>query len=305
MRELFSSNSFKKLICVLVAIVLVMCVSTFSDKSIVSSVVSFFTTGLQQVSAAVSKEAGKPSYDELLAENNRLNEQLNELRTELVDYYEVKEENSRLWKYYDLKQTYPSYELMPASVIRRDPSDNFYSFTVNKGTSDKVCVGDPVLTDKGLIGWVSAVDLNTARVKTILSPDAKVGSVDAVSRDSGIVTGSISLADQNLTTMQKLPEQNTMVKGDIVISTGISGLYPPSQIIGEVVELKFDEYDTSTYAVIKPFEDIRTVTDVVIVTAFDGQGEFSEGDIEDVTLHVIETTAPMTTAPLTSADTEE
>ena len=116
------------------AIVLVMCVSTFSDKSIVSSVVSFFTTGLQQVSAAVSKEAGKPSYDELLAENNRLNEQLNELRTELVDYYEVKEENSRLWKYYDLKQTYPSYELMPASVIRRDPSDNFYSFTVNKGT---------------------------------------------------------------------------------------------------------------------------------------------------------------------------
>ncbi len=305
MRELISSKSFKKLICVLAVIILVMCIGAFSDKSIVSSVMSFFTTGLQEVSAAASKEAGKLSYDELLAENQRLESEVNTLRTELVDYYEVKEENTRLWKYYDLKQTYPTYELLPGSVIRRDPSDSFYAFTVNKGTADKVSVGDPVLTEKGLIGWVSAVDLNTCRVKTILSPDAKVGSVDAKTRDTGIVTGSISLADQNLTTMEKLPEQNTMEAGDIVISTGISGLYPPSLIIGEVVELKFDEYDTSTYAVIKPYEDIRKVTDVVIVTAFDGQGELSEGGVEDATLPIPETTAPVTTAPSSSVSTEE
>ncbi len=305
MRELISSKSFKKLICVLVVLVLIMCIGTFSDKSILSSAVGFFTGSLQEVSAAASKEASKLSYDELLAENERLQGEVNSLRTELVDYYEVKEENTRLWKYYDLKQTYPTYELLPASVLRRDPSDNFYAFTVNKGTSDKVSVGDPVLSDKGLVGWVSAVDLNSARVKTILSPDAKVGAVAAKTRDTGIVSGLISLAHQNLTAMQKVPEQNTMKKGDIVISTGVSGLYPPSLIIGEVVELKFDEYDTSTYAVIKPYEDIRTVTDVVIVTAFDGQGELSEGGIEDATLPIPITSAPETSSTAASQNTED
>ncbi|MDO5124045.1 MAG: rod shape-determining protein MreC, partial [Eubacteriales bacterium] len=295
MREMLSSKSFKKFICVMIAIVLVMGISAFSDTSVVSSFLSSVTLGLQEVSAAASKELQKDSYDDLLRKNEELSDEVADLRTQLVDYYEVKEENARLWKYYDLKKNYPSYELLPASVLRRDPSDSYYSFTADKGRANGVSVGDPVVTEKGIIGWVSAVDLCTCRVKTILSPDAKVGSIDAVSRDSGIVSGSIKYASKNLTTMTKLPAQNTMQAGDIVITTGISGLYPPSMIVGEVVKLDFDEYDTSTYAVIKPYEDIRTVTDVVIITSFDGQGEISKDAVEDATLPTEETAPAVTT----------
>ncbi len=284
MRELITSKSFKKLICVLLVLITVMSLSAFSDRSIVSDIISRATLGLQEVSATAAKKASSKSHDELLKENEELNAEVAKLRTQLVDYYDVKQENARLWRYYDLKRDYPQYELLPATVVRRDPSDDFYSFTVNQGYADGVSEGDPVVTEKGLVGWVYGVDASTSRVKTILSPDTKVGAIDSVSRDSGIVTGNVYLADKGLTTMTKISAQNTMKQGDIVISTGISGLYPPSLIIGEVVETKFDEYDTSKYAVIKPFEDIKTVIDVVVITGFDGQGSISDGSIEDVTL---------------------
>ncbi len=284
MKDLISSKSFKKLICVLLVIAATFTITAVSGKSVVSSLLSSLTLGLQEVSAAVSEEANKKSYDELLEENKALNEEVAELRTQLVDYYDVKQENARLWRYYDLKRDYPQYELLPATVVRRDPNDDFYAFTINQGKKDGVSAGDPVVTEKGLVGWVSAVDASTSRVKTILSPDAKVGAIDSVSRDSGIVTGSVSLADKNLTTMTKISALNTMKQGDIIITTGISGIYPASIIVGEVTEIRFDEYDTSKYAVIKPYEDITSVLDVVVITDFEGKGEISEGSIEDITL---------------------
>lgn len=284
MKDLFSSKSFKKLICVLLVIALTITITAVSGKSVISSLLSSLTLGLQEVSAAVSEEANKKSYNELLEENKALSDEVSELRTQLVDYYDVKQENARLWRYYDLKREYPQYELLPATVIRRDPNDDFYSFTINQGASDGVSAGDPVVTEKGLVGWVSAVDASTSRVKTILSPDAKVGAINTVSRDSGIVTGSVSLADKNLTTMTKISALNTMKQGDIIITTGITGIYPPSIIVGEVTEIRFDEYDTSKYAVIKPFEDITSVLDVVVITDFEGKGEISEDSVEDITL---------------------
>ncbi len=295
MKDLISSKSFKKLICVLLVIAVAITITAVSGKSVVSSLLSSLTLGLQEVSAAVSEEVSKKTYDELLEENEALNKEVAELRTQLVDYYDVKQENARLWRYYDLKRDYPQYELLPATVVRRDPNDDFYAFTINQGKSDGVSIGDPVVTEKGLVGWVSAVDASTSRVKTILSPDAKVGAIDSVSRDSGIVTGSVSLADKNLTTMTKISALNTMKQGDIIITTGISGLYPASVIIGEVTEIRFDEYDTSKYAVIKPYEDITSVIDVVVITDFEGQGEISEGSVEDITLPTDSTQA--TTAP--------
>lgn len=291
MKDLISSKSFKKLICVLLVIAVAVTITAVSGKSVVSSLLSSLTLGLQEVSAAVSEEANKKSYDELLEENKALQNEINELRTQLVDYYDVKQENARLWRYYDLKREYPQYELLPATVVRRDPNDDFYAFTINQGRSDGVNIGDPVVTEKGLVGWVSAVDASTSRVKTILSPDAKVGAIDSVSRDSGIVTGSVTLADKNLTTMTKISALNTMKQGDIIITTGITGIYPPSIIVGEVTEIRFDEYDTSKYAVIKPYEDVTSVLDVVVITDFEGKGEISEGSVEDITLPSVSASA--------------
>lgn len=284
MKDLITSKSFKKLICLIAVIVVLLIIGGVTENNLLSSIVNGITLPATEVSAAAAKEVSKPSYDELREENEELKAELAELRTQLADYYNVKQENERLWRYYDLKSAHPQYGILPATVVRRDPNDDFYSFTIDKGTTSEVSEGDPVVTENGIVGWVCEVDMYTARVKTILSPDAKVGVIDTVTRDSGVVSGNVLYADKNLTTMTRISAQNTLKEGDIVTTTGISGRYPYGLIVGEVKEVAFDEYDTSMYAVISPFEDIRTVIDVVVITSFEGQGEISDSGIEDITL---------------------
>lgn len=291
MKDLITSKSFKKLICLVGVLVVLLIIGGVTENNLLSSFVNGITLPLSEVSAAVAEEAVKPNYDELEAENQELKEEIAKLRTQLADYYNVKHENERLWRYYDLKAENPQYEIMPATVVRRDPNDDFYSFTLDKGKANDVAEGDPVVTENGIIGWVYEVDMYTAKVKTILSPDAKVGVIDTVTRDSGVVSGNVLYADQNLTTMTRISALNNLKEGDIVTTTGISGIYPAGLIVGEVKEIAFDSYDTSMYAVISPFEDIRTVIDVVVITSFEGQGEISQNSIEDITLPTEATTA--------------
>lgn len=281
-------------------LVVLLIIGGFTENNLLASIVNGITLPMTEVSAAATKEAAKPSYDELAEENAELKEEIAELRTQLADYYNVKQENERLWRYYDLKAENPQYEILPATVVRRDPNDDFYSFTLDKGKTSDVAIGDPVVTENGIIGWVYEVNSYTAKVKTILSPDAKVGVIDTVTRDSGVVNGNVLYADRNLTTMTRISALNNLKEGDIVTTTGISGIYPAGLIVGEVREIAFDEYDTSMYAVISPFEDIRTVIDVVVITSFEGQGEISRSGIEDITLPT-----EATSVATTSSTTEE
>ncbi|MBR3987716.1 MAG: rod shape-determining protein MreC [Clostridia bacterium] len=303
MKDLITAKSFKKLICLVGVLVLLLIIGGVTEQNLLSSIVNGITLPMSEVSAAATKEAVKPNYNELEAENNELKEEIAKLRTELADYYNVKQENERLWRYYDLKAENPQYDILPATVVRRDPNDDFYSFTLDKGKRNDVAVGDPVVTENGIIGWVYEVDSYTAKVKTILSPDAKVGVIDTVTRDSGVVSGNVLYADKNLTTMTRISALNNLKEGDIVTTTGISGIYPSGLIVGQVKEIAFDEYDTSMYAVISPFEDIRTVIDVVVITSFEGQGEISQNSIEDITLPTEATTA-LETEAITESDEE-
>ena len=45
--------------------------------------------------------------------------------------------------------------------------------------------------------------------------------------------------------------------------------------IGKVKEIKYNDFDTSLYAVVEPYENVKTVSDVVVITSFKGQGEVS------------------------------
>lgn len=274
MKHIHNKN-FKTLI---VTLVILCCFSLLSigENSVIPSVINGFTNGLFTVSAQATASADTVSYDELLAENEKLKQENAELRNQLSDYYDIKEENEKLWNYYDLKKENPSYKILPASVIMRDANDDFYSFTLNIGTSSGVGVNNPVITENGLVGWVCKADLTTCKVKTILSPETKAGAIDKQSGDSGIVSGSAVLCDQNLTSLTKIAEDNKIKQGDMVVTSGIGGIYPGDLITGKVKEIKFDSYDMSRYAVIEPYEDIKTITDAAVITDFDTKGEVKD-----------------------------
>ena len=238
MKDFFQSTKVKVFLSVLLVLIMLAVFTRNVENNIISTTLNALTFGLSKVSAAASADSSdNKSYDELKAENEALAQANRELRAKLVDYYNVKEENTRLWSFYDIKKEHEDYALIPATVLRRDSNDEFGSFTIDKGTASDVNVGDPVIGESGLIGWIGEADAYTAKVVTVLSPQTSIGAVDNATGDTGIVTGSAKYTDDNCTTFTKLNSENKVKEGDIITSSGASGIYPKGMMLGEVIEI--------------------------------------------------------------------
>ncbi len=272
MRKRRNKNKSLKVLVITLIILTVLGVLSQAENSLVSSGINLVSKGLFQLSAAATGEIGSPSSEELAAEVESLKNENAELRRQLADYEDVKAENEKLWKYYELKKTNPSYQIVPANVIRRDSNDDFYSFTLDAGTAVGVSVNAPVITENGLVGWVCQADAASCKVKTILSPDTKAGVQDKQTGDSGILSGSVSLSDKNLASMNKLAENHKIKVGDMIVTSGTGGVYPTGLLVGEVQSIEFNKYDASRCAVIKPYEDVRSITSAAVITGFDTKG---------------------------------
>ncbi len=283
MKELVQTKKFRALLTA-VCILLVCSVVTSGGNNVLADALSWVTVPMQRVStlaannASVSLETAATTKEELLQENRQLRERIAQLESQLVEYYDLKEENAQLYKYLDMKQENPDFKPVAASVIGRDPS-SFYSFTIDQGTQAGISLNDPVVTDEGVVGWVSAVNSISAKVTTILSPDTKIGGVaeigasDKVSGEAGVISTNIRLSDQGLIKLGYLTADTTAKEGNIVVTSGLGGLYPPNLKIGTILSLHHEEYDVSLYALVKPFVDVTTVRDVMVLTEFEGQGE--------------------------------
>ncbi len=258
-----------------IVLLVVAAVSAAMGRNIFTDLYARISAPFQQATTALSNDAagssGK-SREELAAENEQLKKEISDLAAQVIDYDDIKKENDVLRKYYGIKDDNPDYKIAVATVIRRDPNDDFYGFTIDKGSRDDVKVNDPVITDNGLIGWISAVNVTTSKVTTLLSPEAKVGAMDKKSGDSGIATGSAIFSEDGQLLLSVISADNKIKENDIIITTGVGGVYPADLIIGRVTKLDTNTYDTTPYAVIKPYEDIKTISDVVVITSFEGQG---------------------------------
>lgn len=285
MRDFFNSNGFKLIVAAALIAFGLMFYSFSTGTSMIASVIGFVTTPMQHFSNVITDSVNEalPSSEKTVAqlqeENAALQEKLNQMIALTVDYYDIKRENEQNVKYLELKERKKDYKFASAAVIGRDPMDLFYGFTLDQGSLVGISKYDPVITDKGLVGWVSAVYPTYCKVTTILSPDTDVSVIDQVSRDSGIVTGSIEYADNGFVKMKFISAQNSIQPGDIVITSGIGGMYPGELPLGEVLEISQEESNIEINAVINPYEDIRNVRNVFVITEFLGQGDTMPDDI--------------------------
>ncbi len=85
-------------------------------------------------------------------------------------------------------------------------------------------------------------------------------------------SGGIKLAEDGLVKLGFLAADTPVRKRDIVTTSGLGGVYPSGLAIGEVVSVQNGEYDVSLYAEVKPFVDVNSVRDVMVITEFEGKG---------------------------------
>ena len=279
MKEFFRTKSFRILLAVVAGLCILAIVTAITGGFAIPNLLGAISTPMQKVSTVVANNAADTAADltrskeSLQAENDALKAQVQQLTSQLVDYYQLQQENEQLRSFLELKEQNQDYQMVTGSVVGRDPSDLFYSFRVDKGTLSGVRVNDPVITEDGVVGFVSSVSSMYCNVTSILSPDTKIAAIDKVSQESGVVTSDLTLADQGLVRMNWLETGDLVQEGDIVVTSGIAGIFPKDLKIGTVKEIRNSENDVSRYAVIEPFADVKTVKDVLIITDFQGQGE--------------------------------
>lgn len=197
-----------------------------------------------------------------------LESEINDLRDRLVEYDDMKRRYDQLVAFLELKEQNPDYQFADAAVIARDPADKYGGFTVNAGSLKDVKAGDPVIAAEGLVGVVSEVGLNWARVSTILDVQTHVSAYISRSGDAGVTAGSLALAQDGLLRLNNLDRDAGVLPGDVVVTYGGGGQYPAKLKIGAVTEVAADSDGLSAYAVIQPFADVAGVTDVLIITDF-------------------------------------
>lgn len=280
MNRITSGKGFKVLITI-VCILLVLALVTAGNDTIGGLVTGYILTPLRRAAADFTNSAEDAitppkSIEELEEENSALREENKKLNDMLVEYYDIKKENEELYKFYDIKKNNEDFSVIPSTVISRDPNENFYGFIVDKGSADGIELNDPVMTDNGLVGYVSEVSLKSSKVTALISPAAKIGVVDKKTGDEGIITGDPELSDSGITLMKNISSQNTIKSGDIIVTSGYGGMYPKNIKIGTVSKITLDSYTGTPQAVIKPFEDVRKITSAAIIVNFSGKGEVEE-----------------------------
>jgi len=242
-----------------------------------SQAVSFITVPMQRVSANIVAGA-TGFFDQFLSagrvyeENRRLQEELNSLRRQLVDYQQARHENTQLRAILGVMEDRQDLTFITADVIARDPADRFYSFTIDRGSRHGISWLDPVITADGLVGYVAEVGVNHARVATILDVSATVRAYSSATRELGIITGAVELAPYGRSELQFLPRESEVGAGDLILTSGGS-LFPRDLIIGTVVDITPNRHGTGLVAVVELAAQVQNVRNVFVITSFDGQGE--------------------------------
>lgn len=278
MNDFLKSTRFKILIAVMIVLLTFMLRAAYMGSlgTMASYVLGLVVTPLQQLSSNVSY-AVSDAFDPLLRandykdENEALREEIRTLRQQLVDYEKVKKENEQYRQYLEMKEENKDFQFELAAVIGRSPDARFYSFTVDKGTVDGVALRDPVVTADGLVGYISEVGPTYSTVITILDPTLHVGASDARTRDTGIVIGTVALSAEGKCKLSYIDRESAVARGDIIVTSGVGGVFPKGLMIGTVEEVQVESHGMSLYAVIEPVVEVPSVKDVIIITEFEGQ----------------------------------
>ena len=247
------------------------------NGNVVSTAMSYTAYPFQKGATFLTTKVTDFSYqfkekDELQKEIESLKNEINILRDKIIDYNEIKKENARFAKYYDFKKENDSLKFVPASIIGMNSVNFFNSFIIDKGSSSGISKNDIVITENGVVGCVCAVNAVCSKVKTILAPDINIGVMDIETTETGVIMGKTERAKENLTQMMFIPAQSSMNPEDIVVTTGTTGLYPKNLKLGKIKSIQYDDKESSYYAVIEPFENLKNLKDVFVITDFQGKG---------------------------------
>ncbi|OLD55856.1 MAG: rod shape-determining protein MreC [Armatimonadetes bacterium 13_1_40CM_3_65_7] len=201
----------------------------------------------------------------LRTENRRLAAEVARLRAENAQLQDAAQEAQRLRSLLAVRQ--PSFRIVSARVIGRDPSHWFNTLLIDRGPRDGVRRNDPVVTSEGLVGHVIEASGGWARVLLILDPRSAIGVLVGGSRDAGVAEGQ----GQRILRVKYLSRDADIQPGDQVVTAGLGEIYPRGLVVGTVVDASRGEGDLFREALVHPGADLNHLEEVLILVAAGSQ----------------------------------
>ncbi len=199
------------------------------------------------------------------AENEDLQTLVDQLIIENVRLREAEIENVTLREQLNFKQANPSFELLSAQVIGRDPSNVLGYLIIDRGTAEGVAVGMPALTHRGLVGRVTQADLHSSKVLLITDPSSSVNALIQESRATGVIQGK---ARETLL-MRYIQQTEEAKPGDLVLTSGLGGNFPTRLIIGQVIVVTKKDVELFQEAEVRPAVEFGRLEMVMVLTSFE------------------------------------
>ena len=208
-------------------------------------------------------------YDSLLAENESLRSQLADAQKSARDGIEASEENSRLRKLLELREKHTDYVMESCKVVLWSSSNWSSAFTISKGASSGIEMGDPVITEYGaVVGQITELGTNWATVSTLIDVDMSVGAFVGATGNSGMVVGEYSFMRDKTAKLTYLADGAQIFVGDDVLTSGSGGAFPAGLMIGTLTAVQTEAGGQIEYGIVEPQANLDSLVQVFVIKDF-------------------------------------
>ncbi|MGN0271335.1 MAG: rod shape-determining protein MreC [Lachnospiraceae bacterium] len=224
--------------------------------------------GINSVGTFFSNKSDRfQTLEEVMDENEKLQEHVEKLTTELnttkLEQYELED----LRNLYQLDQQYSNYKKTGAHVIGKGGSNWFNIFLIDKGSKDGIEKDMNVIAGSGLVGIVIDVGPHYAKVRSIIDDSSKVSGMVLSTSDSCIVKGDLkSMNEDRVIQFSELKDTENQIKeGDQIVTSNVSDKYLPGISIGYISEAKMDSNNITKSGTITPSADFEHLREVLVI----------------------------------------
>jgi rod shape-determining protein MreC len=193
------------------------------------------------------------------SENQQLQEAVRRLSLVNSSYEQVREENARLHRLLSMNEAL-AYKTLGAHVVARTPGFLANVIYVNRGSSDGIRNDQPVISGDGIIGRTVLVSKYQSQVQLITNPDASVGVMLQRTHTPGVLRGSGDF----LLDLNYIGNSEQVENGDVVLSSGLDGIFPKGLAIGKVVDSRKGKGVFRSIK-IQPFMDFMRIEEVSVI----------------------------------------
>jgi len=210
--------------------------------------------------SAVSVREAVRSAAALRQENKELKEITDSLFSTVVRARELEKENERLRDLLGFARK-KGLRFEPVEVIGGDATSWFSTVAIDKRGSREIEKDMCVVTDKGVVGRVLSVKPLTARVLLLSDSNSRVGALVQRTRDRGIVQGN----DRGGCLMKYLDPMADVERGDLVVTSGDSLIFPKGLAIGVVTKVERERGDFLKWAEIEPSVEFSRLEEAFVI----------------------------------------